>query len=84
MGDGRILESVKYQQEVDRLKVDPIVVAMFTEMKPDIDSGSLSWHTMNSWEFLCKAGDTYQDRGGDQQESIGGVARALRALAASS
>lgn len=79
-----VLESDDYRREQELLQADPIVRAMYREMKEDIDSGALSRHEMSGYEFMCSADEEYRSRGGQDARTIGGVARALRALAASS
>lgn len=81
--DVNVIEALHYQQEVDRLKLDPILIGMFNEMRPDIDAGRLTRMQMNEWDFICRADDEYRERGGTLAKSIGGVARALRTLAGS-
>lgn len=72
-----VIESDDYRKEEEVLKADPIVIAMADEirnlapsMRPD----------MTGHDFMGRANDEYTRQGGTNHRSIGGVARAIRAL----
>jgi hypothetical protein len=68
------IESERYAKEEATLVEDPIIKQMAAEISdPDgVD--------MKSYEFMVAASDTYRERGGFQARSIGGPARAIRAI----
>ena len=80
MSDIVTIESAEYGAEERRLKADPIIVAMARGVPAGVD--------MTSWEFVSAASRYYvkefaaSGRDTGQFGSIGGPARAIRALKA--
>lgn len=78
---GAVVEAPHYREEVDALKADPIVAAMARELgaveleKVAHEDGS------PRFDFMCAANQQYSKRGGKGAKSIGGVAKAVLALA---
>jgi len=70
-----ILESGDYQREIDLLKEDPIVRAMALEIKGDVPIEVCDTH-----DFMLKANAEYRWRGGNKNQTIGGVPRAIKSL----
>lgn len=68
-----VIESDEYRHELKRLMRDPIIVAMASQ--PNLQDVELE-----SWDFISAASDEYHKRGGKHARSIGGPARAIRAL----
>lgn len=69
-----MIESDDYREETARLREDPIIVAMEEEL------GYLSRAELDSYAFTVAASDEYHARGGSGDFSIGGPARAIRAI----
>jgi hypothetical protein len=69
--------SDKYREEQARLMADPII----REMAATVVADPPPWE-LDSWNFIVAAGNEYKRRGGTQQESIGGPAKAIAALVA--
>jgi hypothetical protein len=67
-----VLEADHYREEEANLMLDPIIQQMAAEVTDDID--------LDSWDFVQNALEEYQRRGGKNSKSIGGPARAIRAL----
>ena len=70
-----VIESDDYRQEEETLKADPIVIAMTDEIRGDVTPEMCMTHN-----FMGHANYEYDRRGGKQAKSIGGVARAIKAL----
>ena len=74
-----VIESDDYRDEQARLMEDPLI----RDMAEGIRRMSLSDEELDSWAFMSSASDEYNRRGG-QADSIGGPARAIKALLKSS
>lgn len=70
-----VIESDDYRREVEALKADPIIQAMVDELPPGFDPA-----ITETWGFVRGASFEYGARGGRDGRSIGGPARAIRAL----
>lgn len=70
-----VLESGEYQREVEALKADPIVRQMALEIKGDVPMNEIDSHN-----FMGAANAEYRSRGGHLNQTIGGVARAIKSL----
>lgn len=70
-----VIEAEHYREEEKALKADPIILALADELPADFPVAELE-----SWAFISGAGQEYHQRGGQAARSIGGPARAIRAL----
>lgn len=70
-----VIEAEHYREEEERLKADPLILALAAELPADFPVAELE-----SWSFISGAGQEYRNRGGRAARSIGGPARAIRAL----
>ena len=71
--DIRIFKSPKYEEEAQRLLGDPIIRGMAAELPHGMGNAELE-----SWDFMRAAEQTYRDRGGRLQLSLGGPAEAVK------
>lgn len=63
-----------YQGEDAALAADPIIYAMASEVR------TLTSAERDSWNFMRAASDEYNRRGGRNDRTIGGPARAIAAI----
>jgi hypothetical protein len=70
-----VIEAEHYREEEETLKADPIILALAAELPADFPVAELE-----AWSFISGASEEYQKRGGQDARSIGGPARAIRAL----
>lgn len=75
-----VIESDEYRQEEERLKADPIVIAMAKEIPKHLREVMVHPDGGAKFELMMRSNDEYRKRGGQGSQSIGGVARALIAL----
>jgi hypothetical protein len=70
-----VIESSDYVREVQVLTEDPIVVQMALEIRGDV-----SFQEIDSHNFMSAANAEYRARGGTQNQTLGGVPRAIKSL----
>jgi hypothetical protein len=71
------IESDDYREEIEVLKKDPIILDMMDGL-PSAYYSVIGF--FDSFQFMKIAGDEYHRRGGTNAKSIGGPARAMKAL----
>lgn len=67
-----VIESDDYRREEEQLRADPIIQAMAAEIPATVPT--------DGYDFMVRALDEYKRRGGENARSIGGPARAIRAI----
>jgi hypothetical protein len=72
-----VIESDDYRKEVEVLKQDPIILEMYDEI-PAVYFSAEGF--LDSYQLILLAHRTYNERGGKNAKSIGGPARAIRAI----
>lgn len=80
------MESNEYKKSIERLKADPVIIAMADEL---MEAGDFSIDSLSRYEqpsgtprmaFMTLAMNEYHDRGGKIPTHIGGPARAVLAV----
>jgi len=75
--DVHVIESDDYRKEVEILKKDPIILEMYDEIPASY------WNVigfLDSYEFMVNTSEEYHRRFGQNARSIGGPARAIKAI----
>lgn len=76
------IEHPRYQEIVELLKADPIIIGMFEELRTTGEKPSdlTSEEGTPLWAFMQSSLETYKKRGGQIPSHLGGPARAILQL----